>query len=141
MSIKRYYYFSKKYLQLKKYQITGEKKPITCMISVTSNCNSGCLTCNFWQLRSKDELTLDEIKKIFASPVMSNLKNIGITGGEPTLRPDLGEIIKAVHELTGVKPTLSTNGWMPQKVDVLLKENGKIIRNVGTSVDGLEPTH
>lgn len=141
MSLKRYYDFTKKYLQLKKYQITGEKKPITCMISVTHNCNSGCITCNFWQLRSKDELTLEEIKKIFSSPVMSNLKNIGITGGEPTLRPDLNEIIKAIHEITGVKPTLSTNGWMPKKVDTLLKENKDIIRNVGTSVDGLEKTH
>lgn len=141
MSIKKYPNFFRKYLKLKKYQLINSKKPITCMIAITHNCNSKCLTCNFWKKDSKNELTLEEIKKIFSSPVMSNLVNIGISGGEPLLRKDINEAIRFIYDITKIKPTISTNGFLPRKVESLIKEDKDILRNIGTSIDGLEKTH
>ena len=60
---------------------------------VTYICQSRCLTCNIWEMRPKNELSLDECKQIAQrNPFIQWLQ---ITGGEPFIRPDLYEIARA----------------------------------------------
>lgn len=49
------------------------------------------------------------------------LSGVAITGGEPTLRPELPHIIAAIHRL-GLAAKLDTNGTLPLNLESLLQE-------------------
>ncbi len=73
-------------------------KPINLTFSVTNVCQSRCKTCNIWEIYKNDpdkrseELTIDEIEKIFKS--MGHVYVFNVSGGEPFLRPDFVEVIE-----------------------------------------------
>ena len=73
--------------------------PLNLTFSVTNVCQSRCKTCNIWELykihpeKRNEELTLEEIKKIFRS--MGHIYVFNVSGGEPFLRPDIVNIIAA----------------------------------------------
>ncbi|MDE1762263.1 MAG: radical SAM protein [Candidatus Micrarchaeota archaeon] len=71
-------------------------RPYKLNFAITMWCQSRCMTCNIWQLRPKGELTIDEIRE-FARKNTS-FRWIGLTGGEPFLRSDIVEIVKAFKE-------------------------------------------
>lgn len=79
------------------HKIIKPTTPITLTFSVTNVCQSRCKTCNIWKIypdkhRSpQDELTLDEIQKIFLS--IGNVYFFNLSGGEPFLRNDLPDIV------------------------------------------------
>lgn len=72
--------------------------PLNLTFSITNMCQSRCRTCSIWTVyekypeRQSQELTLDEIEKIFSS--MGHIYIFNISGGEPFLRSDVNEIIK-----------------------------------------------
>ncbi|MGC8676095.1 MAG: radical SAM/SPASM domain-containing protein [Candidatus Micrarchaeia archaeon] len=68
-------------------------RPYKLNFAVTYWCNSRCLTCNIWQLKPKNELTLDEIKTFAKNN--NYFKWVELTGGEPFMRSDTVEIVKA----------------------------------------------
>ena len=75
------------------------------VIAVTDKCNSRCLLCNIWMNPSRDELELKYFQRL-----PSNLRNIGISGGEPTLRDDLVDLIAVIrNRCKKAKLTFSTN--------------------------------
>ncbi|MBU4316521.1 MAG: radical SAM protein [Proteobacteria bacterium] len=83
---------------LAKSGLSKPGKPINLTFSVTNVCQSRCRTCNIWEIyknapeKRSEELTLDEIEKIFKS--MGHIYIFNVSGGEPFLRPDFVEIIK-----------------------------------------------
>lgn len=50
------------------------------------------------------------------------LGGVAITGGEPTLRPELPDIVSAIHRL-GLEVKLDTNGTLPLSLEKLLRED------------------
>ncbi|MDP3282820.1 MAG: radical SAM protein, partial [Desulfobacterales bacterium] len=84
--------------RMARWGIVPYRLPLNLTFSITNMCQSRCRTCNIWSMYVKDpkkrgqELTLDEIDKIFSS--MGHMYVFNISGGEPFLRPDLPEIIK-----------------------------------------------
>ncbi len=50
------------------------------------------------------------------------LGGVAITGGEPTLRPELPDIVAAIHRL-GLDVKLDTNGTLPLSLEKLLRED------------------
>ena len=77
---------------------------------VTNNCNARCLLCQYWRSKSKGYLSLPVLEKKIVPLI--NKYHVGltlITGGEPTLHPQLPAIIKTL-EKTGTGITLITNG-------------------------------
>lgn len=101
------------------------------LIAVTYRCNARCSMCNIWMNPSDESL---EITPYDIMKLPENLKFANITGGEPFLRDDISEIIKAVS-LRSKRVVISTNGYMTDKIISVLKEN----RNVGVrvSLEGL----
>lgn len=75
---------------------TALERPYKLNYAVTYRCNSRCRTCNIWKQQPKDELTLDEVRK-FAER-NGSFRWISLTGGEPFLRGDLVEIVRAFKE-------------------------------------------
>ena len=70
--------------------------PYKLTFSITYKCQSRCLTCNIWEMKPTNELTLQEIQE-FAKR-NNYFKWIEITGGEPFLRGDIVDIVKAFNE-------------------------------------------
>ncbi len=104
--------------------------PLNLTFSVTNVCQSRCKTCNIWELykihpeKRKEELTLEEIEKIFRS--MGHIYVFNVSGGEPFLRPDIVEIIiAACRWLTPGVVHIPTNAiagrQIEQKTTELLK--------------------
>src|SRR5438552_18443544 len=67
--------------------------PMNLTISVSYRCNSRCKTCNVW-LRPNDDFTIEEYDKTFAS-IGRDAYWFTFSGGEPTLRKDLPELVEA----------------------------------------------
>jgi cyclic pyranopterin phosphate synthase len=62
-----------------------------------------------------------------------------ITGGEPTLRPDIVDIVSAIKAIGGVKNvTLTTNGLLLDKLSVPLAKAG--LDSINVSLDTLNPS-
>lgn len=79
-----------------KSNFTALEKPYKLTFAITMNCQSRCLTCNIWQLRPSNELSLEEIRT-FAQK-NPYFRWVSITGGEPFLRQDIVEIVRAFKE-------------------------------------------
>jgi cyclic pyranopterin phosphate synthase len=63
---------------------------------------------------------------------------VRLTGGEPTVRRDIGEIIRRVRASPGIdKVAITTNGWnLARRID---DWSGGGLTNLNVSVDSLEP--
>ena len=82
---------------------------------VTSRCNSLCRTCFYFdKLNSPDDLTFDQISRL--SSTAPPFRKLWISGGEPMLREELGEIIEMFVRRNGVRNVnLPTNGLLPKQ--------------------------
>lgn len=79
-----------------KSNLTRLDRPFKLNFSITYNCQSRCLTCSIWEIRPKNELTIDEIREFARKN--NYFKWITITGGEPFLRSDIAEIAKTFKD-------------------------------------------
>ena len=86
----------------------GKTAPISCHISVTQKCNLSCWHCSNWHREPTEDIPLDVLQDTISR--LQNIGNclIGITGGEPTLRDDLEDIIRSVGPRSST--LLFTNG-------------------------------
>lgn len=98
-------------------------RPEALSIEITRRCIARCVMCNIWQTPADlPELTADEWQDVLGSSVLSELKELDITGGEPFLRDDLAQILLGVGRMKADRlPRLqsiaiTTNGFLTQKV-------------------------
>lgn len=74
------------------------RRPTVLQFPVNDICNSRCQMCSIWKQRKADELSPNDVRTILGDDVFSDLRGVGINGGEPTLRRDLGELVTAIVE-------------------------------------------
>lgn len=82
-------------------------------ISITDRCNFRCVYCMEPDVRFAPAdalLTRDEIVRAACIAESLGVRKVRITGGEPTLRPDLLAIIAGIRASTDVEIALITNG-------------------------------
>lgn len=72
-------------------------RPFLLTFVVTRRCNSRCQMCNIWQEKDSPFLSLDQIRHIFGKDDFSFVRQLTLTGGEPTLRSDLPELFEIVR--------------------------------------------
>lgn len=86
-------------------------RPFTANFYSTYKCNDMCEFCGFWQdesLRDVAEAPLEDTKKVLQEIREMGVPYLDVTGGEPLLRDDIGEIVKFAKEL-GFYVALTTN--------------------------------
>ncbi len=81
-------------------------------------------------------MTTDEIKKIVDQLVALKITTISVTGGEPLLRKDCGEIISYIKK-QGCIAALATNGWFLK--ERLESGDLKDLEYVMVSIDSVDP--
>jgi wyosine [tRNA(Phe)-imidazoG37] synthetase (radical SAM superfamily) len=81
---------------------------------VTNDCNAGCYFCLNEYIGSKSTevtMTPENFSNISQVARKLGVDQCTISGGEPTLRPDLEKIVKKVAS-AGFKPTIVSNGYL-----------------------------
>ncbi|MEO8909371.1 MAG: GTP 3',8-cyclase MoaA [Gemmatimonadaceae bacterium] len=111
-------------------------------ISVTDRCNFRCLYCmplaGLEWLPKADILSYEEIAQVVSELAPLGLRRLRITGGEPTLRPDLGILVEMLRAISGIEDiSLSTNGVRLPDLAVSLKKAG--LDRINMSADSLRP--
>lgn len=86
-------------------------------------CNSRCVMCNIWQQKKEYEISPDELETILKDPLYKNVKHIGVTGGEPTLRKDLALLFEAIFKSIGGVVGASTITNCIREEEVILRVN------------------
>lgn len=109
-------------------------------ISVTDKCNFRCLYCmpaaGLEWLPKSDILSYEEIARVVSELAPLGLRRLRITGGEPTLRPQLEQLVgmlRAIPEIEDI--SLSTNGLRLPTLGRLLRQAG--LDRVNMSADSL----
>ncbi|MEM3026671.1 MAG: GTP 3',8-cyclase MoaA [Thermoproteota archaeon] len=93
-------------------------------ISITENCNLSCFFCHReWNLLSSGNMGLNEVRKIVEVASSLGVESVKITGGEPLLREDTVEMVKAISPLVK-EVSLVTNGVLLEKYAADLKDAG-----------------
>src|SRR5260370_19432270 len=111
-------------------------------ISVIDNCNLRCVYCmplEGLRFLPRDELlTPAEIERVVRAAVSVGFRKFRLTGGEPTLRADLLEIVKRIAALDGVADlALTTNALLLPKLAGPLRDAG--LRRINVHLDSRNP--
>jgi len=111
--------------------------PLCVQMQVSATCSTGCNMCDHWEAAKKDKALLNRQlstkawKRVFADVAGFGVKSAIFSGGEPLMRDDIAELLKAAYN-AGLRIGLLTNGTMPLK-DAEKKE--KVFEAIRTYVD------
>src|SRR4051812_14109797 len=99
-------------LFLAKYAwLTARRRPILVHFEVTMRCNARCGFCDYW--KTPAEAKDHELKSFADAAKFFNPMMVTFTGGEPTLRRDLEDLVSAVSKAINLKYiTMITHGAM-----------------------------
>jgi cyclic pyranopterin phosphate synthase len=110
-------------------------------ISLIDACNLRCVYCMPEHARFallKDLLTAAQIESVARAAVSVGYRKFRLTGGEPTLRPDLVEIVERLAAVKGVGDlAMTTNAVTLPKLAHRLKQAG--LKRVNVHLDSLDP--
>lgn len=109
-------------------------------VSVTDRCNYRCVYCLpeeglAWMPRDH-LLTYEEIVRIVRVMAGMGVRRVRLTGGEPTVRRDLGDLVEGLAAIPGIEDlALTTNGDRFAPMAAELARRG--LRRVNISIDSL----
>ena len=118
------------------------KPPFLVALNLTRRCNLGCAHCYLDAGTRLDgaarELTTDEVRDILDGIAALSVETMVVfTGGEPTLRRDLPDLVSHATGL-GLMPVIGTNGTLLNDGRLqALKKAG--LQGAGISIDSLNP--
>lgn len=101
-------------------------------VILTYRCNAKCSMCNIWKSPSLPE---EEISLFALAKLPDGQNTINLTGGEPTLRHDLMEIVDLLYPKTKTLE-ISSNGLLARKLEPIIQKYPNI--KIRFSLDGTE---
>jgi cyclic pyranopterin phosphate synthase len=110
-------------------------------VSLTDRCNYRCTYCmpeEGVDVVSKSEvLSLEEVASVVAALAQVGVRRVRLTGGEPTVRHGLVDLVSRLARLDLDDLALTTNGHVLSEVARPLKQAG--LRRLNVSIDSLRP--
>jgi MoaA/NifB/PqqE/SkfB family radical SAM enzyme len=104
-------------------------------IIVTYRCNAHCRMCRTWQFPTKPS---EEFKPSLLEKLPGGLGRVNLTGGEPLVRQDFGDIVDILapkaHRLE-----ISTNGYFTERLVEVAKRHPEL--TIRISLEGLPETN
>jgi len=112
-------------------------------ISVTDHCNLRCVYCmplsGAAYAPLEGMLTATEIERVAQAAAAVGFRKVRLTGGEPTLRPDLVDIVGRIARVPGIRDVaLTTNGILLPRLAPALTAAG--LTRVNIHIDSLDRT-
>lgn len=125
------------------------EKPVVLQFPVIDICNSQCQMCRIWENKKSDDIAPDNLRKGLRNPLYSEVTAIGLNGGEPTLRKDLGALAEVLfEELPKLRSvSLITNAYRFEEVIERIIDVGTVVQKHGglfdvmVSLDGYGEMH
>jgi cyclic pyranopterin phosphate synthase len=112
-------------------------------ISITDRCNFRCIYCmpqegTRW-LPKENLLTFEEIAQVVRAAIeVHGIRRFKLTGGEPTVRRGLVELVAQLRRIPGIEElSLTTNGLFLESLARPLKDAG--LDRATVSIDSLRP--
>jgi cyclic pyranopterin phosphate synthase len=111
-------------------------------VSLTDRCNMRCVYCmpavGMQFLPRPELLTNEELIVVLRAAAAAGFRKIRLTGGEPTLRHEIVELIRAIKAIPGIEHiAMTTNALRLGRLAGPLKEAG--LDRVNISIDSLDP--
>lgn len=111
-------------------------------ISLTDRCNFRCLYCmpleGLAWLPKPEILTFEEIIRFVRIMMGLGVKTVRLTGGEPTVRESVEELVAGLAQLShGLDLSMTTNGFLLPKKAAALARAG--LKRINISLDTLRP--
>lgn len=107
----------------------------TAVFAITTRCNCRCVMCDMYK-KPPSSISFEDAEKILDFLHENKFLIVYFTGGEPTLHPDVIDIVKYANNL-GLVTAMTTNGTVSEDTLVKLKESGLYLLTV--SFDHWEP--
>jgi len=117
---------------VKKY-VQGYRK--TAVFALTTQCNCQCIMCDMHR-KTPECISINDAKKVLKVLANHEFLIAYFTGGEPTLHPNIVEIVDYAGQL-GIVTTLTTNGSVSTSLLRRLKRAGLYVLSV--SLDHWDP--
>lgn len=115
------------------------KYPLWISWELTASCNYSCIHCRMedkeYPKLCNKELTTDEAKHCIDEFASLGIYKLGISGGEPFLRPDLFELLEYMSD-KNIKIVITSNGSLIDYNVVLKLKKLKNLESVQISLDG-----
>ncbi len=115
-------------------------RPQALSLEITHRCIARCVMCNIWRIPNNvPDLPMDKWIGVLGAELLSDLRELDITGGEPFLREDLVDLAAAVSDFKGRKlkylrtVAITTNGLLTDRV---LETTEKILERL--SIKGID---
>jgi MoaA/NifB/PqqE/SkfB family radical SAM enzyme len=125
-------------------------RPTVLIFNCTWVCDAQCEMCSNWKFGDrKSDITLTQLEPVLASPFWGAVENLNISGGEPTTRNDLPEMVELFHKhLPRMRKIgINTTGLTPNRAIPMLTrivkfcaETGLLI-SIRVSLDGIGDVH
>ncbi len=134
-----------RHARLTSYSYRDMDSPPFLVLFINSICNMKCEHCFYWtSLNKKDDLSKEEIFAL--SDSLGQIENLNLSGGEPFLRKEFGEICRKFIRTNGVKQIyVPTNGYFTERciaaIREVLKEPTLDLFVAEISLDGMPEFH
>src|SRR5437763_12833907 len=115
------------------------------ILFINSICNQKCEHCFYWKnLNRRDDLSKDELFALSRS--LGRIETLNLSGGEPFLRPEFGEICRQFIQHNKVRQIyVPTNGYFTERtvkqISITLEEKDLDLFVAEISLDGLGEFH
>jgi cyclic pyranopterin phosphate synthase len=122
--------------------IDGHARRISYLrISLTDRCNYRCTYCmpesGVDVVPKGDVLSLEELERVVAAMCQIGVRRVRLTGGEPTVRNGLVDLVGRLSRLPLEDLAMTTNGHVLREVARPLRAAG--LRRLNVSLDSLRP--
>ena len=134
-----------RHARLTSYSYRDMDSPPFLVLFINSICNMKCEHCFYWtSLNKKDDLSKEEIFAL--SDSLGQIENLNLSGGEPFLRKEFGDICRKFIRTNGVKQIyVPTNGYFTERciaaIREVLKEPTLDLFVAEISLDGMPEFH
>ncbi|MEM2875749.1 MAG: radical SAM protein [Candidatus Bathyarchaeia archaeon] len=108
----------------------------TAVFAITTRCNCKCLMCDMYRQPPKT-VSIEGAKEILDFLSKNKFLIVYFTGGEPTLHPNVVEIVEYANKL-GLVTAMTTNGTASKETVTKLKDAGLYLLTV--SFDHWDPS-
>jgi len=125
-------------------------RPTVLIYNCTWVCDARCTMCNNWKWGDrKSDMTLAQLEPVMNHPFWGAVENLNISGGEPTTRNDLPDMVEIFqrHLPRMRKIGINTTGLTPHRAIPMLTRivefcaKNDILISIRVSLDGIGDVH